>query len=301
MERIIEAVDSGDTNVLMVLVGAIHGNEMAGVKAIKNVFNEIRQNNLQVKGKVVGVAGNLQAIQAKKRYLDFDLNRHWTPEFIKSLQMQPKEDLFHEDLELLELHELFMTLGKEDYDLKLLVDLHTTSAENGNFIVIPGNPAENSIVRSLKLPIVIDLDNYIPGTLLQYMHSKGFLSFAFEGGQIGSEKAIDLHTHGIWELMYQAGVIEPKHDIKELLHYEELVGSLHSHLPQTVKVLHRHKVKYEDYFRMKPGFENFQAVKKGDILAEDKKGIITAPYDGMIFMPLYQNIGNDGFFIVEEL
>ena len=301
MERIIGAFDSGDKNVLMVLVGAMHGNELAGIKAINNVFEEIEKTNLSVKGKLIGVAGNLQAIKEKKRYIDYDLNRCWTYDKLNHLEASNKDNLLNEDRELHELRQLFDDLAHQQYEQKVLVDLHTTSAENGNFIVIPGNPEEDSIVRSLKLPMIIDLDRYIPGTLLKYMHQNGFLSFAFEGGQIGSEKAIDLHTHGIWELVFQSGVVKPKHDLKELLHYEELIGSLSKNLPQTVKVLHRHEVDQQDYFRMKPGYENFQRVHKGEVLAEDKKGIIHSPFDGLIFMPLYQNIGGDGFFIVEEL
>ncbi len=301
MERVIGSFDSGDRNVLMVVVGAIHGNELAGVKAINNVFREIEQSQLKVKGKILGIAGNLSAIEEKKRYLDYDLNRCWTFDKINAVRSTPKADLNNEDLELIELLGILDEFSEGEYEQKVLVDLHTTSAENGNFIVIPGNPSEQSIVRSLKLPMIIDLDRYVHGTLLQHMHQRGFLSFAFEGGQIGSEKAIDLHTHGIWELLYQAGAIEPKNDFKKLLHYEELVGSLHAHLPTTVKVLHRHKIERQDYFRMKPGYQNFQRINKGEILAEDKKGIITSLFDGMIFMPLYQNIGNDGFFIVEEL
>jgi succinylglutamate desuccinylase len=52
---------------------------------------------------------------------------------------------------------------------------------------------------------------------------------------------------------------------------------------------------------MKPGFDSFQFIEKGELLAEDKSGAITAPIDGRIFMPLYQIAGDDGFFIVEEV
>ena len=51
---------------------------------------------------------------------------------------------------------------------------------------------------------------------------------------------------------------------------------------------------------MKPGYRNFQRITKGEELAMDKKGPIYAPKEGMIIMPLYQNSGNDGFFLVEE-
>ena len=156
-------------------------------------------------------------------------------------------------------------------------------------------------MKALKLPIVVNLDNYIEGTLLKYYHMPGVTSFAFEGGQIGSDKTIEIHTYGVWEFMHHCGMIPEQHEISRILHYEELVSSIHNHHPDMLRVLYRHPVERKDYFRMKPGFGSFQAITKGDLLAEDKQGKITAPVDGQIFMPLYQNTGEDGFFIVEEV
>ena len=42
-------------------------------------------------------------------------------------------------------------------------------------------------------------------------------------------------------------------------------------------------------------------LEKGEVLAIDGKGEIRARESGLIFMPLYQNLGDDGFFIVEEI
>ena len=301
MKRILGTRDSGDKNVLIILIGAIHGNEVAGLKAIDNIYKEIEDHDLTIKGKIVGIAGNLQAIESNKRFIKQDLNRIWSIDKINSIIDKDKSLLEYEDLELFEIHELLESLCKEEFQQKILIDLHTTSADNGNFIVLPEKSMDYTLIRSLKLPMIMDLVQYIPGTLLDYMNHKDFISFAFEGGQIGSDQAVDLMTHGIWELMYQSGVIKPVHDFKELLHYEELIGSLHKPLPGQVTVLHRHKISEGDYFHMKPGYKNFHKIENGEILAKDKNGEIRSPFDGLIFMPLYQNIGNDGFFIVQEI
>ncbi len=300
MNRIIGKHDGGGNEVLLVLLGAVHGNELAGIHAIQNVLDSIEKEGLKINGKIVGIAGNLQAIEAKKRFQSYDLNRAWTTDQI--LSAERREVKLPEDTELLELHELIESLGRENYQKKILIDLHTTSADNGNFIVYPGEAKNDEVVQSLKLPVVINLENYIHGTLLHYARTLGFQSsFAFEGGQIGSEKSIELHTYGLWQILTSSGIMDETHDLARHIHYEELVGSLHSHNPKTVRVLHRHEVKQKDYFHMKPGFENFQRVERGELLAEDKKGLIHAPMNGYIFMPLYQNTGNDGFFIVEEV
>jgi succinylglutamate desuccinylase len=49
---------------------------------------------------------------------------------------------------------------------KIFVDLHTTSAENGNFIVVPEFYADHQVIRTLKLPLILDLEKHIKGTLL---------------------------------------------------------------------------------------------------------------------------------------
>lgn len=299
MNRIIGKHDGGGNEVLLVVLGAVHGNEMAGVKAIQNILTSIEKDGIKIKGKIVGIAGNLQAIEAKKRYLSYDLNRAWTSEHL--LEAERRIERLPEDEELIELHQIIDDLSQENYQKKILIDLHTTSADNGNFVVYPGEVGNDPVVKSLKLPVVINLDKYIHGTLLHYARSLGYNSFAFEGGLIGSEKSIEIHTYGLWQILTSSGIMEETHDLARHIHYEELLGSLHNHMPKTVRVLHRHEVNQKDYFHMKPGFENFQRVERGQLLAEDKKGLIHAPMNGFIFMPLYQNTGDDGFFIVEEV
>jgi len=49
----------------------------------------------------------------------------------------------------------------------------------------------------------------------------------------------------------------------------------------------------------RPGYKNFQWVKKNELLAQDKHGEIRSKSDGLILMPLYQKQGNDGFFLID--
>ena len=43
---------------------------------------------------------------------------------------------------------------------------------------------------------------------------------------------------------------------------------------------------------MRPGYVNFQTVATGDILADDVNGVVEAPCDGLMLMPLYQPSGS---------
>lgn len=52
---------------------------------------------------------------------------------------------------------------------------------------------------------------------------------------------------------------------------------------------------------MEPGFRNFQRVRRGQSLARDRTGEITACETGLILLPLYQSLGDDGFFLGREV
>ncbi len=85
------------TGPLFILIGAIHGNEPAGVKAIETVLSELNEefSEKPFNGKVVGLVGNLRAFQAGKRTTGVtDLNRAFTPENMDALKrgIEPKTE-----------------------------------------------------------------------------------------------------------------------------------------------------------------------------------------------------------------
>ena len=67
-------------------------------------------------------------------------------------------------------------------------------------------------------------------------------------------------------------------------------------LPPMIEVVARHAVMPEHEFRMEPGFANLQVTPSGTLLARDRGGEIRAPFDGVVLLPLYQPLGDDGFF-----
>lgn len=298
MKRVLGVVEGRQGGPLNILLGGLHGNEVAGVKAINQIFRTIRSHRIPVKGTLVGLAGNLQAIAANKRFIDYDLNRCWKEDFVN--EVYHKEHTLAEDIELRSLHQAIFRYHLDKFSQKILVDLHATSSEKGNFIVVSRNEATNPMVQSLKQPVVVDLDQHLSGTLLNYLQRFGFLALVLEGGLIGSEKAIDLHVAGIWEVLRASGAIDPDSgnefliSAKKLQEYSKL-------MPAFVRVKYHHQISEGDQFVMTPGFVNFQPVVRGQEVARDKNGPINAPVDGLMFLPLYQTSGDDGFFIVEEI
>ncbi len=298
MNRVLGEIVGDLPGPLSILVGGIHGNEAAGIKAIFQVFRALRERKIPVAGTLLGIAGNLQAIGKNIRFVDYDLNRCWWESNIK--RVYGKGHTYAEDIELYALHELLVQRAAEHSGPKVLMDLHTTSAARGNFIVISEAEASHPIIRSLKQPVVIDLDQYLKGTLLRYFKDHGYLSFAFEGGMIGTQEAIDLHVAGIWEFLQASGNINPSTGNADFFQ-SHILQQYSNDLPAYLRVLYHHWIEPMHQFEMMPGFENFQPVSKGEVVAHDRYGPVTAPIGGLIFMPLYQTSGNDGFFIVEEV
>lgn len=298
MSRIIGELGGKEKGPLIILIGGLHGNELTGIKAIERVFKKILEDKLVIRGKIIGLKGNKKAIDKKERYIDYDLNRCWTEEHIQHLS--DSHYVFAEDEEVLELNGIFEELSSYESTKKICVDLHTTSSDNGNFIVVPELTSNDPVINSLKLPLILDLEKHIKGTLLKHLTKKDYLAFAFEGGLIGSEVAVELHTAGIWEVLLSSGAVSPD-QVNGIMQIGTLLQTFAAELPHKLRVRHHYWITEEDDFCMKPGYLNFQKVKAGEVIAQDRNGPIQIPMDGLIFMPLYQRSGNDGFFVVEEI
>ena len=70
---------------------------------------------------------------------------------------------------------------------------------------------------------------------------------------------------------------------------------------RVVEVRHRHAISPDDNFKMEPGYTNFQSVRRGQTLARDRQGVIVACETGLVLLPLYQTLGDDGFFLGREV
>ena len=89
-DRIIGRFDSGTEGPLLICIGAMHGNEPAGVRAIELVLKmldvePIKNPSFSYKGRFLGVIGNLKAFNAQQRFLDKDLNRYFSKTHLENL------------------------------------------------------------------------------------------------------------------------------------------------------------------------------------------------------------------------
>ena len=282
---------------LVLITGGLHGNEPAGVLAISVVLSALEAGRMPLRGRVVGLAGNLGALKVTERFLDRDLNRMWSEEDLASAA--PDAEV-REVAERSELAGLIARELVEEPSPAVFLDLHSTSAGGSPFSIIGDTLQNRRIAFALPVPVILGLEESVEGALLGYFGERGHVAVGFEGGQHEDPETVAHHVAAIWITLVQAGCLEPD-DVPDLAaHFDRLRAAGRGH-PGVVEMRYRHHVDADSGFLMRPGFSNFDAVEKGQLLAQDAAGEIQSPEPGFVLLPLYQGQGQDGFFIGREV
>ena len=280
----------------IVFFGGIHGNENSGVLAIKEALENLKPDDIN--GTVYGVSGNLKALESQQRFIDEDLNRLWTKERIETITK--KAILNIEEQELLELLEILNDILKTNTSPFYFIDLHTTSSKTLPFITINDALINRKFSKQFPVPIVLGLEEYLNGPLLSYINEFGYVSLGFESGQHNDLRAITNSIAFINLTLIFSGSVKQKSIINFDKYYNELKTQA-TNLFDVFEVVYLYKTQPHDGFKMIEGFKSFQNIKKGTELATKNKNIISSKYSGRIFMPLYQQKGAEGFFIIKRI
>lgn len=307
-DRVICRYDSGHKGPLLICIGAMHGNEPAGVKAIEFVHKmlevePIKNQDFNYKGRFIGIVGNLQAFNKNKRFFDKDLNRQFRKDHINNLFARDASELINEDKELVELIQLVrQEINAYNPSQLIVLDLHTTSSFGGIFTICKKEKAIVNIATSLHAPIVFGIIEGLKGTTLHYFidENMGIPTHAitFESGQHTEPLSINRAIAGIICLMREIGAVQES-DVEN--YHEEILKKFSEDLPKLTQLVEHHPIEEEDNFQMKNGFKNFQYLEKDTHLAKDKNGSIFTKNSGYLLMPLYQKQGEDGYFIVQKI
>ena len=286
----------------LIVVGSIHGNEPSGALALRRVSLKLKDLRSKLRGRVFFLTGNTRALARCVRFVDADLNRHWTATNIarnKTLNRTNSFSTDSEDLEQAELLQIFDGVLSSARDEVFALDLHTTSAEGLPFATVGDTMRNRRFAQKFPVTILLGIEEQLEGTMLEYLNNAGVVTFGFEGGQHDSTAAIDNHEALIWLALVNAGILAEK-DAPDLARHKANLRKA-SGEPRIIEIRHREVVEPDDEFRMNPGFENFEPIIRGQNLAKNRRGTIEAVESGLIVMPLYQKQGADGFFIGREV
>lgn len=290
---------------LLVCVAGVHGNEPAGIAALREVLSELEGPGPPAsRGRFVALAGNVGALERSVRYVDRDLNRQWTGVRANSLRGGAAGGAGRSSLgpEGLEQRGLLGALERElEEDRRgaaYLVDLHTTSGQSTPFAIVGRRERCRRFARKFPMPRVRGLERYLPGMLSEWACRRGFASLTAEAGQHDAPTSVERHRAVVWTALAAAGILGA--EAAPALAARRLLAETSKGVPRRLDVRYRHAIVPGDGFRMKPGRRNFDPVRRGDVLAESRQGEVVAPESGLLFLPLYQELGSDGFFLVRE-
>ena len=282
----------------LICLGGLHGNEPAGVLALRRVLATLHDTKPRFNGRIVAIAGNIRALRAGRRFLRRDLNRGWSPRGME--RAETFTGAAAEDREQAELIDILRAELEGDRSDTRVLDLHTTSAESPPFLTLADTIRNRAFGRRIGLPLVLGIEEQIDGALLEVVTGAGPVTLGIEAGQHDDSVSVDHHERAVWMALIAGGHVS-EDDLPEARSMRRALRAARLDLPRYFEVRYRRPVVAGDQFRMRPGYRNFQPVSAGEVVAHDHEGPVTVQEDGRIFLPLYQEQGDDGFFVVRDV
>ena len=289
---------------MLLCVGGLHGNEPAGVRALEEVVVEVESRRHLLAGDFVAVMGNLQALAAGRRFLSYDLNRAWTPARIAAAQVRLRSaegvNSAPEDHELLRMLAILEQVSARKRGPVHVLDLHSTSGGGGPFSTAANSLGHSRFVMAIPVPMIQQLNVHLEGTLTRYLDRLGYMTAVFESGQHEEPEAQVRAARAVWLAIRTTGLLADPDAPEARLGYNALELECRP-LPRVLEMTYRHPVEVEDRYVTRPGCQSFQPVRAGEVIGDDRHGEVVAPKCGRLLMPLYQKLGEDGFFVVRDI
>lgn len=294
-ERIIGNYTSNNEGPLVFVTAGVHGNEPSGVKALKKVFTELEKTKPEINGRLIGLRGNVAALEKGQRYIDEDLNRTWKENDIKNRRIETREQQ-----EMFEIIDILDQYPEKDFSKRYFLDCHTTSSDSAPYISVQDVHDNDSWAHRFPTYIVRGFSDIVYGAIDHYLSRTGITGFTFEAGQHENKASVENHEGMIWLYLKEACDL----DLQKISCYPECVNRFkedNSPDQKTFEIIHRYEIKKDEEFKMESGFKNFQKIEKGKLLAKSDGKEIRSEWNAYIFMPLYQSQGNDGFFVIQDV
>jgi succinylglutamate desuccinylase len=300
-ERVLGRVTGEAGGPVIVVMAGIHGNEPAGLKAAERIIERLQADKPAVRGSLIALRGNLAALDQEIRFIDKDLNRMWSPQRVAVVRARSRGPWnCVEDREQFELLDALENIVDGSVPEHYFLDLHTSSADGPPFLTVGDTLRNRAFAATFPLPMILGLEEQVDGALLEFLNNSGFITLGVEAGRHDAESSVDRQEAVLWLALVSSGFVEAP-AVPQLAQYRRLLEQASSGTPRNVEVRRRHAIDSEDGFCMEPGFDNFQLVEKGRLLARDKHGLILAPDEGRLLLPLYHGKGDDGFFMARDV
>ena len=248
----------------VVVVGATHGNEPAGVRAMVGFHRQLQNGDLKLEsGKVSLLLGNPQAYEQDQRYVDRDLNRSFDEPDSATIEGQRADDIIQ--------------YVEQSRDIAALLDLHSVSIGDFKICVYEkDNPDSLELTLSIsEIPLHFAYHPaHMPGASISTAGRHYTCGLIVECGNHLSEQSIDTAKDHMQAL---------------LAHYHIVPASAKAPKKDGAII-----EQYESISAIKPG-PNFRfliadvttgtKLSKGQVFARDDNGEHIAPQDCFIVVP----------------
>ncbi|HUD11220.1 MAG TPA: succinylglutamate desuccinylase/aspartoacylase family protein [Candidatus Saccharimonadia bacterium] len=250
------------------IIGGMHGNELTGVHALKNILPKLQLK----RGTLHAAYANVRAIEQGVRQLDKNLNRC----FIAGSSGTGYEET--------RARQLMAVLDKSD----ALLDIHGYSDPDGEPFVIC---EDNAIDIATTLDINIISTNWSkaePGASDGYMYETGKIGICFESGPLSRSKE---YTPKAEKAIYQ------------FLKYFDLVDTpvKYSTTPKRIVEARTSVIRTGEHYYLDPSLRNFQRLTPGQVFGKDEDKQFVAGHDECIIFPSPSaRIGAEAFILGKE-
>jgi hypothetical protein len=297
--RVIGRVDGAKPGPCLFFFGGIHGNEAAGVFALHQVIEQLKNKKEDLSGSLIAISGNQWALEKSMRYQEVDLNRIWTHDRIKAIESGHFIPENEDEKQQLEIFSLLHDLINAESGPLYFFDLHTTSSTSIPFITVNDSLLNRKFTIQYPVPLILGIEEYLDGPLLSYINELGYVSFGFEGGGHDDPASIKNHKTFIYLSLYFTGALDKSSIEHDAFSRDRKIPL--SDQRAFYEIYYRFEVEENARFVMKPGFTNFQPIDKKEHLATIDGDRIQAKKRSIIFMPLYQAKGNDGYYLIRKI
>jgi succinylglutamate desuccinylase len=284
--------NGGDGNTLIITADALE-NENRGIVAVRKILRTLAKSNIPIKGQLIGLVGNTGSY---KRDLLGDFKGSLSSDSAPGNQDEYLG--YNRAEEFVELIEEFEKIPTSEV---YYLDLKTASSIRFPYLCHSRNTSCKTFASSFPFYQVMGLDNYITDHLGFYLHAKNYTCSTLKAGDHPQFKAEQIHESAIWWALIQIGCLQEE-DVQHFLQHQEVMSRfLPDEGKKTFEVVYKYTIKEDEYFRMIPGFKDFQRIEAGDTLATSDGAAVLSQWEGRIFMPLYHTQSNDGFFVLKEV
>lgn len=259
-------IDSEISGPKVVFFGSIHGNEPSGRAAIERLFFDLSSGFIKLKnGSVTLGRGNRIAINANKRYVQYNLNRLFKNEYAEDMDMN--------SYEFKRAQELKTVLEDADYFL----DLHSASIANEPFVIVEKQHVD--FFSKLGIGKMITgwskfSDSTIAGDTENFANNHGVVSATLESGSHFDINSYDLAYETVIKMLINLGMIDINFDLHKLT----------SQKSETYEMMFVQTKEYND-FKYVDEPKPFQLYKSGEVIAIQNSQPIIVHEDLYILLP----------------